>query len=419
MRRQLQWALAFATVVCGSAIAGTGMGSGGLAGGPGFNGTLNGDLTVNGDAGVSGIVTAAHVACTGSACVQNTTATQSLLIQSDTNDATTSTSVGAVTIKSSVDVANTDLVLDVQKSDGTSILNLNESGKLNVFNTISTTDNGTLNVSVSGAGTVALSTNSGNASVQLNGTALKLVSSTDLDFTDTASTGTIISDTSASTATSTVAAITLAPTATLDANDLVVEVNNAAAGHLLGLDLEGDLDAVTVTGSTSVASPTYYVTANTGITANFNGGYVAIKGAASNPAAIASLQNSSGSEFAQVTLNTGGTVGGFYVQPVQTVTVANDGNAGTAPATTVTPTSNVINVAYNDPQNSSVGTFTETNAAFHNGAVIYLVHTGSGGSVAFADSGGVLEGSCTIDLDDVMTVVYTNSRFYVVDCRAN
>lgn len=61
----------------------------------------------------------------------------------------------------------------------------------------------------------------------------------------------IISALNAATASATVAAITLAPSATLDANDLVVEINSAAGTSLLSVDLEGD---VLVTGSITSGS---------------------------------------------------------------------------------------------------------------------------------------------------------------------
>lgn len=50
----------------------------------------------------------------------------------------------------------------------------------------------------------------------------------------------LTSATQASTASSTVAACTVAPSATLDANDLVLEVNSAAGTSLFSIDLEGD-----------------------------------------------------------------------------------------------------------------------------------------------------------------------------------
>ncbi len=66
----------------------------------------------------------------------------------------------------------------------------------------------------------------------------------------TATTNTLKSDTSAATMTSSVAAITLSPTATPAANDLVFEVNDAAGLSLFSVDVEGDL---TMAGSATFA----------------------------------------------------------------------------------------------------------------------------------------------------------------------
>jgi hypothetical protein len=89
----------------------------------------------------------------------------------------------------------------------------------------------------------------------------------------------ITSATSAATASATVGAFTFKPTATLDANDLVIDVQSAAAAHLFTVDLEGDITtpgaiAATgaITGSNVSGTNTGNVTAAAyGSTPNANG----------------------------------------------------------------------------------------------------------------------------------------------------
>ncbi len=120
-------------------------------------------------------------------------------------------------------------------------------------------------------------------------------------------------------------------------------------------------------------------------------------------------------ESANVLLN------GFYVQPAQTVTVATDG-AGTSPATNITATSNLVLMAYNDPDNLSVGSLIEPTSATQQGTVVRVVHTGSGGTVAFAEISGQQEMGtigCIMGLDDVMEVIWANSAWHLVSCEDN
>ncbi len=109
---------------------------------------------------------------------------------------------------------------------------------------------------------------------------------------------------------------------------------------------------------------------------------------------------------------------GYYTQPAQTATVADDG-AGTSPATAITPTSNLVLLAYNDADNASIGSINETDAL--EGSVVRIVHTGSGGSVDFAEAAGVLliGTTCTLNLSDVLEVVYANSAWHAVSCKDN
>lgn len=110
---------------------------------------------------------------------------------------------------------------------------------------------------------------------------------------------------------------------------------------------------------------------------------------------------------------------GFYLQPVQTVTIPNDG-AGTAPASTITPTSNQIALAYNDATNASVGTISETGAQA--GTIVYITHTGTGGTVVFTEVAGQQEigaTACTLGLSDTLSAIYVNSSWHFLTCRDN
>lgn len=110
---------------------------------------------------------------------------------------------------------------------------------------------------------------------------------------------------------------------------------------------------------------------------------------------------------------------GFYVQPAQTVTVANDGT-GAAPASAITPTSNIVLLAYNDVTAGSVGTISETGAV--EGKLLTIVHTGSGSTVTFTEVAGQQEigaSACTIGLSDTIQAVYANSSWHFMSCRDN
>lgn len=274
-----------------------------------------------------------------------------------------------------------------------------------------------------------------------------------LAFTGTATTNSITSDTTAATATSSIAAITMAPTAVLGANDLVVEVNSSAGTSLMSVDLEGDVltgGTITSTGDiVPAADLTYYLgtdalswlgmrirniydeadslrlnfaanakTSIRGQQANGSSAVGVIMGPNINyTTAGASLavfsNNGLTTDKARVDLN------GFYLQPAQTVTVADDA-AGTAPATNITPSSNLILIAYNDATNASVGTLSETGA--QEGTRIAMVHTGTGGTVVFTESAGVQEigaTACTLGLSDTATAVYANSSWHFLTCRDN
>ncbi len=73
----------------------------------------------------------------------------------------------------------------------------------------------------------------------------------------------ITSATTAASASSTVGAFTLKPTATLDANDLVLDVQSAAAAHLLTVDLEGDVVTAGKIASTGDSTMTGTLTVTT------------------------------------------------------------------------------------------------------------------------------------------------------------
>ncbi len=124
------------------------------------------------------------------------------LITSDTTAANASTTVGAFTLKPTATLGANDLVLDVQSGAAAHLLTVDLEGDTALGG----------NLTVAG-GTTALT-----------GTGTNLITSA----------------TSAANASTTVGAFTLKPTVTLDANDLVLDVQSAAAAHLLTLDLEGD-----------------------------------------------------------------------------------------------------------------------------------------------------------------------------------
>lgn len=122
-------------------------------------------------------------------------ATATCGITSSINDATASNTVGAFTLRSSVDIADTDLMLDLQNSANTSIFSVAENGGV-----------------VYGA---------------------------TLRSTTTTSAAIITSGRTAASTTATAATTEIGTSATMDANDLIVGVL-AGAVYVWSVDLEGD-----------------------------------------------------------------------------------------------------------------------------------------------------------------------------------
>jgi hypothetical protein len=109
----------------------------------------------------------------------------------------------------------------------------------------------------------------------------------------------------------------------------------------------------------------------------------------------------------------------MIVSPTQTHNVPNDG-AGSAPATTLTPTSSVILIDYDDVTNASVGTISETGA--REGQELKGCHTGAGGTVVFTEVAGQQEigaSACTLALSDCFEAVYINASWHFLSCRDN
>lgn len=88
-------------------------------------------VTMQGDGSycMNGASGAAYSTCTDKLQSSNA-GTQTMALISAALDATTSSTVGAITLKSNVDIASSDLVLDVQDSAGAHLLTLTEAGVL-------------------------------------------------------------------------------------------------------------------------------------------------------------------------------------------------------------------------------------------------------------------------------------------------
>ena len=228
-------------------------------------------------------------------------------ITSDTTAATLSTSVAAVTLNSTVTPDADDLMVSVLSgAGGSSVFSVDLEGDLFLDSDINsdvtgssfdiTSDTTAVTMSTTVAAITLAPTATPGANdllVEVNDAAGNSILSVDLEadlFIGVVNTGTVnvggnfvrglgdsttFSITSASTAvtaSSTVAAITLAPTATLDENDLVVEANSAAGTSLFTVDLEGDAiitGALDINGSTGVGTIT--LSSGTGTATVFSG----------------------------------------------------------------------------------------------------------------------------------------------------
>lgn len=192
-----------------------------------------------------------------------------------------------------------------------------------------------------------------------------------------------------------------------DPNGSVVATVDSSGGATFG----GQVNATVLNAS---AGQLYLSSGNNDIFANTSNGNLTLHAGSGSPTLVANFNDATTNVKASVT------IAGFYTQPLQTVTVNNDGNGGTAPASTITVTSNQINLAYADPQNASVGTISETGAVA--GMVIYVTHTGAGGTVTFTEVAGQQEigaSACTLGLSDTFSAIYTNSSWHFLTCRDN
>jgi hypothetical protein len=266
-------------------------------------------------------------------------------------------------------------------------------------------------------------------------TQCRLISTPSLTLNGTTTTGLIRSNISAATATNSIAAVTLKPFNVLDANDLFFDIQTSAAASVFKVDFEGDTTMtgslavggnITTTstfnlGSSSIGWGTVYfgaANANGGIFGNRTDNAAAIGLRISNPGYSTSTARITTFENADV-VKAGVTPNGFYVQPAQTVTVADDGNGGTAPALVITPSSSTIKVAYNDPTNNGDGSISETGAV--EGSWFDALYTGTGGTVLFDNIsnqqkvGAVV---CGFTIGDTMHAVYLNSVWYIT-CKDN
>lgn len=99
---------------------------------------------------------------------------------------------------------------------------------------------------------------------------------------------------------------------------------------------------------------------------------------------------------------------GFYLTPVQTLTVADDG-AGTAATATLTPTSQYVNCTCNDA-NSCAITMGETGV--QDGTTVEIVSS-TATACTFADTAGVTElsGALTLGQYDTLRLIYLSDRW--------
>jgi hypothetical protein len=161
--------------------------------------------------------------------------TSTMLISSDTSNATATSTVGTITLKATEDIASSDLVVDVQSSAAAHLLSVNELGDLTILDDF-----------VFGGGDVRGSSSGVNY------------------FT---------SQTDDATTSTTVASISFRALINITNGDLVMNVENSAGDNLLTVSEQGALTALTtVTATTGLivgsggSTIAKYVTAVTGAT---------------------------------------------------------------------------------------------------------------------------------------------------------
>jgi hypothetical protein len=264
-------------------------------------------------------------------------------------------------------------------------------------------------------------------------------------MTGTATTNTITSDTTAATATTSVAALTIAPTAALGANDLILGVKDVVGGStVFSVDLEGDMVANNLLppvdlsnyaiGSSSLTWSNIYVQNlfSEGGDGSFNSANnqpTAIKGDSSSSGTAIAVRignnntlSNSGDRIAQIcngSVSSSGCTGevaniyqnGFYVQPAQTLTIADNGG-GTNASSTLTPSSNLVRCTCNDANACDV-TMGETGV--QDGTHVRIISV-TATACNFADSAGVSElgGAFVAGQYDSIEMVYSSDRWVEV-----
>lgn len=257
----------------------------------------------------------------------------------------------------------------------------------------------------------------------------------DIAGKDTTSTFAITSDTTAATMTSSVAAITLAPTATPGANDLVLEVNDAAGNSLFSVDNEGDVvfagtlacgvgaitGDISLTGNDLTATGTgqtfNVVSAAVDGTTSGTVGAITLKASANITGTdlLVDMQDSSGNHAFTVTEG-GDAVALGRMSSGAGVTIADSGDGNPATAT-LNPATNVVLLTCSDTDGCTV-TMGETGAV--SGTLVTIVNM-SANAAAFADTAGISEttGAVSLGQYDSLQLVYATDRWVEVATSNN
>jgi hypothetical protein len=98
--------------------------------------TVNGNLTINGTTTSTGASTATAYTASSSTQFNCSKTDATCIVTSSTADATTSGTVGAITLKAGANITATDLLLDVQDSAGNHALTVTEAGKTVALSTV-------------------------------------------------------------------------------------------------------------------------------------------------------------------------------------------------------------------------------------------------------------------------------------------
>ena len=229
-------------------------------------------------------------------------------IQSNISAANATASVGAFTLTPAIALDADDLIFEINNSDGLRRASVDAEGDFSAVGDFSmrgtlTTSNATVSMifssttnATTASTTVAAYTLTPTTALDVNDLVVRVTSSTPTNLMtvdlegDTTITGavtsaaaapqwlcsatgtcTIQSGISAATASTTVAAYTLAPSTALDANDLLLNVEDSVGTNLFTVDLEGDgaLTTTTLSGAAPqlIASAAGTMTLRSGITA--------------------------------------------------------------------------------------------------------------------------------------------------------